>query len=75
MTDDSIHQPDRKSEIIHRLASKPGKRGKIDAKCCECIYGPAQVGTWRLQVEKCTSRACPLYSVRPTSEYREQADG
>ncbi|MGB1428680.1 MAG: hypothetical protein ACPG62_10285 [Cycloclasticus sp.] len=54
-----------RDKTIRKLASKPGLRGKIDAKCCECIYDPYQEGTWRLQVEKCTSPACPLFSVRP----------
>ena len=59
---------DHLAETINRLASKAGLRGKIDAKCAECIYDPAQEGTWRLQVEKCTSRNCPLFDVRPVSE-------
>jgi len=43
-------------------------RAAINAKCKECIYDPiAGRGTWRQQVEACTSRACPLFSVRPTS--------
>jgi len=53
------------NKTIHKLASKPGLRGKIDAKCFECIYDPFQEGTWRKQVEKCTSLACPLFCVRP----------
>lgn len=57
-----------REKIIHKLASKPGLRGKINAKCCECIYDPYQEGTWRFQVEKCTSTACPLFDVRPISE-------
>lgn len=43
-------------------------RAAIDAKCKECIYDPiAGKGTWRQQVEACTSRSCPLYPVRPVS--------
>lgn len=56
---------DRYLKLVQHLASKVGLRGKIDAKCVECIYDPYQEGTWRLQVEKCTSPACPLFSVRP----------
>ncbi len=56
---------DHRDVIIHRLAIKAGLRGKIDAKCVECIYDPYQKGTWRKQVEKCTCLACPLYTVRP----------
>jgi len=54
-------------EVIHREASKAGLRGKINAKCCECIYDPYEAGTWRYQVAICTSKGCPLYQVRPTS--------
>jgi len=52
-------------ETIRRLLKKGKLRGRIDAKCVECIYDPYQEGTWRLQVEKCTSPACPLFPVRP----------
>ena len=37
----------------------------INAKCKECIYDPAPGnGTWRQQVEACTSTECPLYHIR-----------
>lgn len=59
---------DRKQQLIKREASKPGFRGKVNAKCIECIYDDiGGQGTWRKQVEDCTSKMCPLYSVRPTS--------
>lgn len=60
-------ETDHRSEVIAREAGKPGLRGKINAKCTECIYDPYQPGTWRKQVENCTSPACPLYEVRPVS--------
>ena len=44
---------------------KPSLRKAIDAKCRECIYDPIAAGTWRQQVEECTSKACPLYLCRP----------
>jgi len=53
--------------VIAREASKTGLRGKINAMCCYCIYDPTQSGTWLKQVEICTSKGCPLYQVRPTS--------
>lgn len=56
-----------KLETIERMAKKAGLRAKIDAKCFECIYDPTQEGTWRKQVEKCASRVCPLFTVRPGS--------
>jgi hypothetical protein len=42
----------------------------IEAMCKSCIYDPADVGSWRHQVEKCTSGPtakvpCPLWEVRP----------
>ena len=55
-------------KVIIREASKAGLRGKINAKCCECIYDPYASGTWREQVENCTSKACPLFTVRPMSK-------
>ncbi|RLW63586.1 MAG: hypothetical protein B6D73_15210 [gamma proteobacterium symbiont of Stewartia floridana] len=58
----------RRDELINKQAGKPGLRGKINAKCVECIYDPYQSGTWRKQIENCTAPACPLYEVRPTSE-------
>jgi len=54
-----------KNEMIVKMVSKPGLRGKIDAKCVECIYDPLDVGTWRQQVARCTSYTCPLRPVRP----------
>ena len=52
------------AKTIEKLSSKAGLRGKIDAKCCECIYDPYQKGSWRYQVEKCTSLTCPIFPVR-----------
>ena len=49
--------------LIDKHASKAGLRGKIDAQCIECIHDPYQLGSWRKQVENCTSYAGPLYSV------------
>lgn len=45
----------------------PSMRQAINAKCKECIYDPQAMGagTWRKQVEDCTSTACPLYPLRP----------
>ena len=51
--------------LVDRLSSKAGLRGKIDAKCVECIYDPYDKGTWRQQVARCTSYTCPLRPVRP----------
>lgn len=63
-------------ELINKQASKPGFRGKINAKCIDCIYDDAggAGGTWRQQVEACTSYKCPLYSVRPVSSGEKDED-
>lgn len=29
---------DHKTRLIHREAGKPGFRGKVNAKCIECVY-------------------------------------
>ena len=55
---------DYQRELIDRLVSKVGLRGKIDAKCIECIYDPYADGTWRQQVAGCTSKTCPLHTSR-----------
>ena len=52
---------------IQKRANKPSLRAKINAKCSECIYDPYAEGSWRKQVENCTSYKCPLFKVRPTS--------
>src|SRR5688572_21922364 len=53
-----------------------GLRAAINAKCKECIYDPISgFGTWRQQVEACTSPKCPLYRVRPTSNTSGVAPG
>lgn len=44
------------------------RKAAIEAKCKECIHDPVGGrGTWRQQVEACTSPKCPLYPYRPTS--------
>lgn len=60
----NINYADVKSKTVSRLLKKGKLRGRIDAKCCECIYDPIGGGSWRFQVENCTSLTCPLYTVR-----------
>jgi len=43
----------------------PSLREAINNKCKECIYDSRAKGTWRYQVNACSSTSCPLYSVRP----------
>ena len=49
------------------MTKRPRTRGQaINAFCKECIYDKeGGVGTWRQQVEACTSTNCPLYDFRP----------
>lgn len=42
-------------------------RSAINSMCKDCIYDASGKGTWRQQVEACTSYKCPLYDVRPVS--------
>ncbi len=53
---------------------KLNKTQAIAAKCKECIYDPGSPGTWKAQVEECTSYSCPLYSHRPKSAKRKGAE-
>lgn len=40
----------------------------INDKCKDCIYDPAVSGTWREQVERCTSeKSCALWPFRPVT--------
>ena len=49
-------------------ATKEQLYKKIQQFCKWCIYDDKSgLGTWREQVEGCTSKQCPLYSVRPMS--------
>ena len=54
----------RRQELIDRLSSKPGLRGRVDAHCVSCVYEEGQGGSWRQQVQACTVTECPLYPVR-----------
>ena len=55
---------------------RPSMRGAINAMCKTCIYDPkaAGCGTWRQQVEACTSPNCPLFPLRPTSKGEKGID-
>ena len=59
----------RRYELIAREAGKAGLRGRINAKCIECIYDPYSPGSgnWRQQIMACMDTGCPLYDVRPVS--------
>ena len=43
----------------------PSLRKCINDNCKDCIYDPTEKGSWRKQVEECTTYSCKLYPVRP----------
>ena len=50
-------------------------RQAINNKCRECIYEPYPGGgSWRQQVEACTSPKCPLFPVRPLSKAKARVE-
>lgn len=51
-----------------KKSTRVSLRALLNAHCRDCVYDPANGGTWRQQVENCTVKACSLYSVRPTSK-------
>ena len=54
--------------IVSKKKTGYSLRDAINDKCRDCIYDPiAGGGTWRQQVESCTSGNCPLFDVRPIS--------
>ena len=63
---------DQAEALVNKLAARPGLRGKVDAKCVDCIYDPKGRGNWRQQVSACTVVACPLYDVRPVSHPKKK---
>jgi len=54
----------QRQNLIQKHTGKAGLRGRIDAKCIECIFDPYQPGSWLKQVDLCTCTECPLYPVR-----------
>jgi len=60
---------DKKAALVAKLMKKKGRAAAVNAKCCECIYDPEVMGcgSWRKQVEDCTSYTCPLYPYRPVT--------
>lgn len=59
----SIASPDNTGR---KQALRLSLRDAVNAKCKSCIYDPfGGCGTWREQVQACSSANCPLHSVRP----------
>lgn len=64
-----------KQRLIEREKAKPGFKGKVNAKCIECIYDDiGGNGAWRQQVEACAAISCPLYEIRPKSKSEADSD-
>jgi hypothetical protein len=47
----------------------------INAKCKDCIFDPVGGGSWRQQVERCTSTDCALFEHRPRPVVRNPNPG
>ena len=50
-------------------------RKAINEKCKDCIYDPLCPGTWRKQVEECTSPDCALWPHRPKTNPKRRGYG
>ena len=61
-------QTRRKKKELREKGLLPTPMAAIRAKCKDCIYDEKNVGTWRQQVQGCTSTDCPLYPLRPLSQ-------
>lgn len=60
-----IEKPVQKTPMQKHLEDKTSKAKAITAFCHQCIFDPAEKGTWKSQIRNCTCTDCPLYSVRP----------
>lgn len=51
-----------------------GFRSRINEKCRDCVYDPANRGNWREQVYLCTVESCALWDIRPKPSNTKRAD-
>lgn len=59
--------------IVAKKKPRLSLRKGIDMKCKDCIYDPySGTGTWREQVESCSSGNCPLYEIRPIAGKKDE---
>lgn len=77
---EAVKRGGSRTATCEKQAAEPGKRlslrAAINAKCRSCIYDPGSGnGTWREQVEACTSGNCPLHPFRPLSRPKTRGDG
>lgn len=46
----------------------------IAEKCKDCIYDSTEPGSWRYQIEQCTSTSCALFELRPMTTATAKAE-
>jgi hypothetical protein len=46
---------------------KPSRKTAIEQNCRDCVYDPANAGTWRQQVSLCACHDCAMWQWRPVS--------
>lgn len=58
--------------IVKVKEKRPSMRKAINNMCKACLYDSiGGNGTWRQQIDKCTSLDCPLFPLRPRSTTNE----
>jgi len=69
-------EQNKRDLLVAKLMKKPGRAAAIHAMCVSCIYDPDALGcgSWRKQVEDCTSTECPLYKFRPVTTGNKDED-
>jgi hypothetical protein len=64
-----------REQATRRRIDRVSLRTAIDAMCRSCIYDPGGAnGTWREQVQGCSSGNCPLHPVRPITVKAQKRD-
>ena len=63
----TTHHTDHREHLIQKFMVENTYKSNVYGKCVECLYDPEDIGTWRMQIEACTSHGCPLFSKRPTT--------
>jgi hypothetical protein len=51
--------------VAKKTRKRPSLKAAVENMCKQCIYDTSADGTWRQQVENCSSTECALYDVRP----------
>lgn len=62
--------------VLPEYTPKSAKfRQRVNDKCKDCTYDEFAPGTWRKQVENCTSVDCALHGVRPLTSLSSKQRG